>query len=454
MRSRTMRKFFSNINYQNLFFTLLGSALVAFGTAIHIDSNAADGGIIGIFRIIEYYTGGRIGVGLSNLLINGLCYLLAWRLMDAKFIFNMAMGTLSFSMFVALFDNFLHLHIGNVLFATFMGMFLIEVGTGLMLRYGSSPNGEHVLTMAIVKKGDLNFGWLNFIKDFIIIVAFLPMFGLKAIIYSLILMTISVPILDFLATAPKRASIKKNLLKKKRKWLPVIITGFVFVLIFTVAVIYINDYYEADYIKIQGNKHENIETIKVDDGFTAYAPQGEAKAGLIFYPGAKVEYTAYQPLLEECAEQGILCIVVEMPCNLAFFGINKALRVVELYPEIENWYIGGHSLGGTMAASCASIHSEIFKGVVLLGSYSTANISTLPTISIVGSEDRVLDTERYKKNKANLPEDYSEFVIEGGNHAYFGMYGEQKGDGIATISNIEQIHITAEQITDFILSKD
>ena len=454
MQSRTLRKFFSNINYQNLLFTILGSALVAFGTTVHIDSEAADGGLIGICRLIEFYTNGKIEVSVSALVLNAFCYILAWRLMNAKFIFNMAMGTVTYSLFVMLFDQFLHLHIPYVLLATLFGMLCIELGTGIMLRYGSSPNGEYVLTMSIVKKGDFNFGWLHFIKDFIIIVLFLPVFGLKAIIYSLLLMTTFMPMLDFIATSPKRSSVKHTISSRRKHWIPILITGFVLVIIFTIGIIYINDYYKADYITISNNQRETVEVLEPEKGFTAYAPDGEIKAGLVFYPGAKIEYISYAPLLEECAEQGILCVVVEMPCNLAFLGINRAMKAIELYPEIDTWYIGGHSLGGTMAASCASVHSDIFEGVVLLGSYSTANISSIPTVSIFGSQDKVLNLDKYQKNKSNLPEDYSEVVIEGGNHAYFGMYGEQRGDGDATITNLEQIKITASHIINFILNRD
>jgi hypothetical protein len=366
----------------------------------------------------------------------------------------MAIGTVTYSLFVMLFGQFLHLHIPYVLLATLFGMLCIELGTGIMLRYGSSPNGEYVLTMSIVKKGDFNFGWLHFIKDFIIIVLFLPVFGLKAIIYSLLLMTTFMPLLDFIATSPKRSDIKHTISSRKKHWIPILITGFVLVIIFTIGIIYINDYYEADYISINNNHSANVETIETEGGFTTYAPNGEIKAGLVFYPGAKVEYTSYAPLLEECAEQGILCVVVEMPCNLAFLGINRAMKAIELYPEIDTWYIGGHSLGGTMAASCASIHSDIFNGVVLLGSYSTANISSIPTVSILGSQDKVLNLKKYSKNKTNLPEDYAEYVIEGGNHAYFGMYGEQEGDGVATITNMQQIEITAHHIIEFIINGD
>lgn len=182
-------------------------------------------------------------------------------------------------------------------------------------------------------------------------------------------------------------------------------------------------------------------------------PNDDAKAGLIFYPGGKVEADAYIPLMMACAQQDIFCVIAEMPFHLAVFDADAAENILnEEYPQIESWYIGGHSLGGSMAANYASKNPDKFDGVVLLGSYSTADISKseLKVLSIYGSEDKVLNKENYNKYQSNLPEDFSEFVIEGGNHAYFGVYGKQNGDGIPSITNEEQIKLTAEQIAKFI----
>jgi dienelactone hydrolase len=155
----------------------------------------------------------------------------------------------------------------------------------------------------------------------------------------------------------------------------------------------------------------------------------------------------------ELASNGILCILIEMPFNLAVFDMNAADGIRQLYPGIDHWYIGGHSLGGSIAASYAAKNSEDFDGVILLGSYSTTDISatTLDALSIYGSEDHVMNREKYEKYKTNLPEDMTEIVIDGGCHAYFGMYGEQEGDGTPTLSAEEQIRVSADYISDFVL---
>ena len=454
MNSRSIRKFFSTISYRNLFFTLLGSAIVALGAAIHVDSGAADGGILGIARIIAHYTNDKISVELSSLVLNLFCYLLAWRLMNTKFILNMAVGSLSFSAFLYLFNQ-MNLNIPYLFLAILVGMLCMEIGTGIMLRFGSAPNGEDVLSMAISKRGDISFGWVHFIKDFAIISTFFLFADPSAVIYSLILMTLTTPIVEIITTVPQKSSIKKSASKKKKSWIGILITGLILIILVALVAGYINDYYKADKAAINAVQYENVDVVEHEGGFTAYVPKGEIKAGLVFYPGGKVEYIAYEPLLKACADQGILCIAVEMPCNLAVFGINKGMNAIELYPDVENWYIGGHSLGGTSAAICASSNEDTFKGVILLASYSIVDISSFPTLSIYGSNDKVLNLDKYDKFSDKLPKDelFVEYVIDGGNHAYFGMYGNQKGDGKADITNIEQIKITADQIAKFVLEQ-
>ena len=150
-------------------------------------------------------------------------------------------------------------------------------------------------------------------------------------------------------------------------------------------------------------------------------------------------------VLASLAEQGVLCILVEMPFRLAVFDVNAADGISELYPCVESWYIGGHSLGGSMAASYISDHSDEFAGLILLGSYSTADLSAtdLDVLSLYGSEDKIMNMDKYVGYKSNLPKDFTEIVIDGGCHAYFGVYGAQDGDGEPSISNEKQIEITS-----------
>ncbi len=217
---------------------------------------------------------------------------------------------------------------------------------------------------------------------------------------------------------------------------------------------YISDYYRAlpEALAVVTEPAEGITVTEVKNDHIVFAPEN-AMAGLIFYPGGKVQYEAYAPLMEALAEEGILCVLLHMPANLAVLDMNAAEGIAAEYPDIEKWYIGGHSLGGSMAASYAAKNTEELEGVILLASYSTAALqnSGLEVVSIYGSNDGVLNLEKYDKYRENLPEDFKEEVIVGGNHAYFGKYGFQEGDGEATIANENQIEATVDIVATEIL---
>lgn len=219
--------------------------------------------------------------------------------------------------------------------------------------------------------------------------------------------------------------------------------------------VYLLDFYPVDTEAAEEASPNSCTVIEYGDGLRAYEPSGGTKYGLIFYPGAKVEYTAYEPLMEWLADDGVLCLLVKMPFNIAFFGKDSALGLNAIYPDIEHWYIGGHSLGGAMAADFAAENSGI-EGVVLLAAFPSKNLSNtdMRVLSVYGSEDGVLNRKSYEKAKSKLPFDLTEQVIEGGNHAGFAFYGEQRGDGTASISAAEQTIKAADIIAGFILGTE
>lgn len=209
---------------------------------------------------------------------------------------------------------------------------------------------------------------------------------------------------------------------------------------------YLSDYYHAEERAFESiNNVDSATMVEVKDEQIIYVPE-DPKAGLIFYPGGKVQYESYAPLMEAFAERGVLCVLLHMPGNLAVLDVNAADGIQDLYPEVKNWYIGGHSLGGAMAASYVSEHIDEYKALLLLAAYSTVDLSEsgLRTVSVYGSEDRVLKMESYEENRDNFPKDSVEFIIEGGCHSGFAYYGEQDGDGVPTITQDKQIEKTVE----------
>ena len=202
---------------------------------------------------------------------------------------------------------------------------------------------------------------------------------------------------------------------------------------------YVSDYYRAEDVALDVLAQDS--GISVQDNLTVLSPTVPSDTAIIFYPGAKVEAEAYLPLLEQIKQTGVTCILVHMPFNMAIFDADAAEDVMEQFPDIQRWYMAGHSMGGAMASQFASEHQDEIDGLTLLGAYIYGDYPDEKTLTVYGSlnqsvEDHIGYTE-------NIVE------IEGGNHAQFGNYGPQKGDLPATISAAEQQAQTVDAISDF-----
>jgi len=164
--------------------------------------------------------------------------------------------------------------------------------------------------------------------------------------------------------------------------------------------------------------------------------------GLIIYPGGHVDYRSYAPIARQIASRGYLVSIVRMPLSLPVFGVNKAEEVIAAFPGIRYWVIGGHSMGGSMAASYARDHPGKVQGLFLWASYppegDDLSATDLKGLSTYGSNDMVLNMDNVNSTVVLLPPGTIRQVIDGGNHARFGNYGPQPGDGIATISAKDQ----------------
>ena len=219
--------------------------------------------------------------------------------------------------------------------------------------------------------------------------------------------------------------------------------------------IYTGDFYRAnDEALARLQSGEAVTVTKTDYGYFFDGPS-ETDA-LIFYPGAKVEETAYAPLMHELAASGMDVCLVKMPFHIAFFGMNDATAIMDSFESsTENhythWYIGGHSLGGAVAAIYAAKNAETVSGLVLLAAYPTKSLDeSLNVVSIYGSEDGVLNMEKLEEGEQYMPSQSKTVEIEGGNHAQFGNYGFQRGDGEAAISAENQQEETVRLILEWL----
>lgn len=191
-------------------------------------------------------------------------------------------------------------------------------------------------------------------------------------------------------------------------------------------------------------------------GWTVFEPTGDPIAGFVFYPGGLVDADAYAPLMQRLADGGVLAVIVPMPLELAVFGIGRAAAVIDAFPQVGTWVIGGHSLGGAMAAEFVKGNPTAVDGIALLASFPAegTDLSALPVraVSTYGTENGLTQPEGFEASMVRLPSGSELVVIEGGNHAGFGDYGPQAGDGTATIDREEQQRQTAETLLAFVRS--
>ena len=220
----------------------------------------------------------------------------------------------------------------------------------------------------------------------------------------------------------------------------------ILLLILGYGIFYLTDYYHAEKTATDLlNGTSNVSVIKSSNGLFLNGSGNDT--ALIFYPGAKVEYTSYLPMFTQLASQGIDCYLVEMPFNIAFFGQNSADDIID-NSTYSHYFIAGHSLGGVVASSYVNSTDNV-DGLILLASYPTEDLSK-PVLSIYGSEDKSLNLEKYNQAKPFTNNNLTEIIIDGGNHAQFAYYGDQSGDGKAKISPQNQQNQTVIAILNFI----
>lgn len=196
--------------------------------------------------------------------------------------------------------------------------------------------------------------------------------------------------------------------------------------------------------------------VKVSIGnWLVFAPvSSDVSIGFIIYPGGRVDFRSYAPLAHAIASKGYLVVLAQMPLNLAVFGVDTANDIVKTYPSDISWAIGGHSLGGTMAAQFAYENPSKIKGLVLWAAYPASGTdlsnSHLLVTTIHGSNDGLVSTEQIDDSLKLLPPSTVRVEIAGGNHAQFGWYGSQAGDNAATISREAQQNQTMTAIVQLL----
>ena len=175
------------------------------------------------------------------------------------------------------------------------------------------------------------------------------------------------------------------------------------VVLVAAAVWYVNDYSHADNVALAAVADEDgtadgVEVRTLPSGDIAFVPDSPV-AGLVFYPGGKVQPEAYGPLMQQCAQRGILCVLLKPTFNLAIIDMDAASGVTAQFPNVTKWVIAGHSMGGVAAADYASRYADEFDASAFLAAYPAVDLSDFggKVLSIVGSNDGVLSREKYEQ---------------------------------------------------------
>ena len=182
--------------------------------------------------------------------------------------------------------------------------------------------------------------------------------------------------------------------------------------------------------------NDAVEVTETDVAYVLRPVDGASGDGLVFIPGACVDPFAYaRNLVGTVEEHGTTVVITKPTLNLAFFDTRPLSAFTAAAPEVNRWSVGGHSLGGVRACQLAIDGDVEVSGLVLFGSYCANDVSDtgLAVLSISGTNDGLTTPADVDDNAVLLPADATFVVLDGANHADFGDYGPQAGDGASTL---------------------
>ena len=174
----------------------------------------------------------------------------------------------------------------------------------------------------------------------------------------------------------------------------------------------------------------------------------QSTRGLLYFPGAKVDPYSYLYPFLEVAAGGVTVVIVEPALNMALFDTRDFATLTGSHPAIQDWAIAGHSLGGVRA--CMLANDPQVHTLLLFASFCAEDLTTanLEVIQVLGDADGLIDEVTRLEAQSLLPVGrYLTITIPGANHASFGTYGPQPGDGESSLTDAQMQEITTEVMT-------
>lgn len=186
---------------------LLGTGITSFGVYnIHQQTGITEGGIIGLILLINHWTGAAPSI-LSPML-DGLAYAFAFKFLGKDFLSISAVSTLSLAGFYKLWEQFppmLPDMSAHPFIAAVAGGIFIGAGAGLIVRRGGAGAGDDALALSISKITGCRIVYSYFATDFTVLLLSLSYIPIGRIIYSLITVSISSPLVGWVAGYKKDA---------------------------------------------------------------------------------------------------------------------------------------------------------------------------------------------------------------------------------------------------------
>ena len=191
--------------WKKLAFIVLGAAIATFGLSnIHQQTNITEGGVLGTVLLAHHWLG--ISPSLITPILDGACYLLAFQQLGKKFILISVVSTLSMSGFFKIWEMFPPLLpdlSSSPLLAAVLGGLFVGIGVGMIVRQGGSSGGDDALALAISKVTGWRLSRSYLTTDLTVLFLSLSYIPLGRIVYSLITVTISSQLIDWIKNAQR-----------------------------------------------------------------------------------------------------------------------------------------------------------------------------------------------------------------------------------------------------------